>query len=115
MSDDATEENPFSFKHFVKTISKETLENPRDNEIEERSEVPVSINGQANGIIQLNTDIPFPEVDKTVQKRQVKGNCLFLPVLSTYHLDHSLITFIGQSGKAFVQPSVSELARMQSI
>ncbi|XP_046842796.1 endosome-associated-trafficking regulator 1-like isoform X2 [Xenia sp. Carnegie-2017] len=73
MSDDATEENPFSFKHFVKTISKETLENPRDNEIEERSEVPVSINGQANGIIQLNTDIPFPEVDKTVQKRQVKG------------------------------------------
>jgi hypothetical protein len=66
MSDDKTDENPFSFMHFVKN-KKEGLDDPDvDNKSGSRPQQPRSDEVNVN-------ELPFPEVGETGVKKRTKG------------------------------------------
>ena len=70
MSDDKTDENPFSFKHFIKKKEVVSLENAEVNKSGSR---PIKQAGSDETNAQDN-ELPFPEVGETAIKKRTKGN-----------------------------------------
>ena len=69
MSDDKTDENPFSFKHFIKNKKEGvSLENPDEN----KSGCRPKQTGSDQPYVQ-NSELPFPEVGETAIKTRTKG------------------------------------------
>ncbi len=69
MSDDKTDENPFSFKHFIKNKEEGvSLDNP---DVIKPGSQPKQAGSDEPSV--KNTELPFPEVGETGIKKRTKG------------------------------------------
>ena len=81
MSDNKTDENPFSFKHFIKNKKEEvSLEYPEENKSGSRPK-QAGFDQPAN--VQ-NNELPFPEVGETAIKTRTKSKA--------YSFEHYIYT-----------------------